>query len=257
MQITVLTLFPEMFTGILGESILRRAIDQGIVSVEFVNFREYAHDKHKTVDDYLFGGGAGMLLKAQPLFEAIEARLAEFGHAHVAMMSPQGRRFNQQIAESYAQLENLILVCGHYEGFDERIRQSVVDDEISLGDFVLTGGELAAMTIIDAVVRLLPSALGNDESAHGDSFSSGLLEYPQYTRPADFRGMKVPDVLLSGNHQMIADWRHRHALYRTFVRRPELLDDYPLSAVDRQLLDGWRRGDFSNIDVLEPPHRTS
>lgn len=255
LEVSVLTLFPRMFEGFLGESIFRRALDQQRIKVNLINFRDYAKDKHKTVDDYPFGGGAGMLLKPAPIFDAMDdvlADAADGSRERVILLSPQGRRFTQEVAEELAQLSRLTLICGHYEGFDERVRQSVVDDEITIGDFVLTGGELAAMVILDAVVRLLPGVLGNDESVKGESFADGLLEYPQYTRPAEYRGLSVPPVLLSGNHAQIERWRHRHALYRTWVRRPDLLAKGTLSEADKKMIEQWENGDLAEIDVFEP-----
>ena len=223
MKISVLTLFPGMFAGPLDESIIRRARDEGRLQLTLHNLRDYTHDRHKTVDDKPFGGGPGMLLKPEPIFEAVE-KLAG-AETRVVLLSPAGRRFNQAIARELAQVEEMLLITGHYEGFDERIRQELADDELSIGDFVLTNGALPAMVIIDAVARLLPGVLGDDQSAHEESFSTAVpgLEYPQYTRPAEFRGMKVPDVLLSGNHAEIARWRAEQARLRTKERRPDLL----------------------------------
>jgi tRNA (guanine37-N1)-methyltransferase len=221
MRIDVLTLFPAMFAGPLDESIIKRAREAGLLDLRIHNLREYAHDRHKTVDDRPFGGGPGMLLKPEPLFEAIEDLSRDT--AHIVLLSPSGRVFNQGIARDLAQHEHLVLVTGHYEGFDERVRAELVDEELSIGDYVLTNGALPAMVVIDTVTRLLPGVLGDDQSAHDESFSHGLLEYPQYTRPAEFRGMKVPEVLLSGNHAQIARWRAEQARSRTTQRRPDLL----------------------------------
>lgn len=221
MKIDVLTLFPAMFAGPLDESIIMRARRTGLLDLKIHNLRDYAHDRHKTVDDRPFGGGPGMLLKPEPIFEAVEAIARE--NTRVVLLSPAGRVFNQAIAREYAQLDDIMLVSGHYEGFDERIREQLADDELSVGDFVLTNGALPAMAIIDAVTRLLPGVLGDDASATEESFSQGLLEYPQYTRPAEFRGLTVPEVLLSGNHAQIAKWRAEQARKRTEARRPDLL----------------------------------
>lgn len=221
MRIDVLTLFPAMFAGPLDESIVKRARQAGLLDLNIHNLRDYAHDRHKTVDDRPFGGGPGMLLKPEPLFEAIEALASE--PAKVILLSPAGRTFNQAIASELAQEKHLLLVSGHYEGFDERVREQLADDELSIGDYVLTNGALPVMVIVDAITRLLPGALGDEESAHEESFSHGLLEYPQYTRPAQFRGMRVPEVLLSGNHAEIAKWRSEQARLRTAARRPDLL----------------------------------
>ena len=221
MKIDVLTLFPAMFAGPLDESIIKRARDAGLLDLQLHQLRDWAHDRHKTVDDRPFGGGPGLLLKPEPIFEAVESLKRE--NTRVVLMSPSGRQFNQTIARELAQVEHLVLVTGHYEGFDERIREALADDELSIGDYVLTNGALPAMVVVDAVARLLPGVLGDDESAQDESFSRGLLEYPQYTRPAEFRGMKVPDVLVSGNHAEIAKWRAEHAHLRTKARRPDLL----------------------------------
>jgi tRNA (guanine37-N1)-methyltransferase len=221
MKIDVLTLFPAMFAGPLDESIIKRAREAGRLDLAIHNLRDYAHDRHKTVDDRPFGGGPGMLLKPEPIFEAVES-LAHEG-TRVILLSPAGRPFNQAIAGDLAGLEHLLMVSGHYEGFDERVREQLADDELSIGDYVLTNGALPVMVIIDAVTRLLPGVLGDEDSAQQDSFSQGLLEFPQYTRPADFRGMTVPEVLLSGNHAEIARWRAEQARLRTEERRPDLL----------------------------------
>jgi tRNA (guanine37-N1)-methyltransferase len=220
-KIAVLTLFPGMFAGPLDESIVKRAREAGLLELTLHNLRDYAHDRHRTVDDRPFGGGPGMLLKPEPLFEAVEKLARET--TRVILLSPSGRTFNQAIARELAQLDDLLLISGHYEGFDERVREQLADDELSIGDYVLTNGALPAMVIVDAVTRLLPGALGDDTSSHEESFSHGLLEYPQYTRPAEFRGMKVPEVLLSGNHAQIAKWRAERANARTKERRPDLL----------------------------------
>src|SRR3974390_120069 len=221
MKIDVLTIFPPMFAGPLDESIVKRARQSGLLDLKIHNLRDYAHDRHKTVDDRPFGGGPGMLLKPEPLFEAVEALRRE--QTRVVLLSPAGRVFSQAVARELALMDDLLLVSGHYEGFDERVREQLADDELSIGDYVLTNGALPAMVIIDAVTRLLPGALGDEESADEESFSHGLLEYPQYTRPAEFRGMKVPEVLLSGHHAEIAKWRTEQSRRRTAERRPDLL----------------------------------
>jgi tRNA (guanine37-N1)-methyltransferase len=221
MKIDVLTLFPAMFAGPLDESIIKRAREAGLLDLKIHQLRDYTHDKHKTVDDRPFGGGPGMLLKPEPVFEAVEKIARE--KTRVILMSPAGRPFSQAIARELAQEKDLLLVTGHYEGFDERIREQLADDELSIGDYVLTNGALPAMVVVDAVARLLPGVLGDDESSSEESFSGGLLEYPQYTRPAEFRGLKVPEVLLSGNHAEIAKWRAEQAQLRTKERRPDLL----------------------------------
>lgn len=221
MKIDVLTLFPAMFAGPLDESIIMRARKAGLLDLKIHQLRDWTHDRHKTVDDRPFGGGPGMLMKPGPLFEAVESLRRE--NTKVILLSPSGRKFSQAIARELAAEKDLLLVTGHYEGFDERVRESLADDELSIGDYVLTNGALPAMVVIDAVTRLLPGALGDDESSQDESFSSGLLEYPQYTRPAEFRGMKVPDVLVSGNHAEIEKWRRGQAKARTKTRRPDLL----------------------------------
>lgn len=221
MKIDVLTLFPAMFAGPLDESIIKRAREAGLLDLKIHQLRDYTHDRHKTVDDRPFGGGPGMLLKPEPIFEAVEA-IAREG-TRVILMSPSGRPFTQAVARELAQQDDLLIVTGHYEGFDERIRQELADDELSIGDYVLTNGALPAMVVVDAVTRLLPGVLGDDDSSKDESFSGGLLEYPQWTRPAEFRGMKVPDVLLSGNHAEIAKWRVEQARLRTEEQRPDLL----------------------------------
>jgi tRNA (guanine37-N1)-methyltransferase len=222
MKIDVLTLFPGMFAGPLDESIIKRARERGLLDLRIHNLRDWTHDRHKTVDDRPFGGGPGMVLKPQPLFEAAES-LTSPG-TRIILMSPGGRRFTQAIARELAGQEHLLLVAGSYEGFDERIRQGLAHDELSIGDYVLTNGALPVMVLIDVVTRLLPGVLGDDESAKEESFSHGLLEYPHYTRPAEFRGMKVPEILLSGHHAEIARWRQEQALERTRERRPDLLE---------------------------------
>ena len=221
MKIAVLTLFPGMFAGPLDESIIKRARAKGLLELSIHNLRDYAHDRHRTVDDRPFGGGPGMLLKPEPIFEAVEKLARE--STRVILLSPIGRAFHQAIARELADAEDLLLISGHYEGFDERVREKLADDELSIGDYVLTNGALPAMVVIDAVMRLVPGVLGDDESADEESFSHGLLEYPQYTRPAEFCGMKVPEVLLSGNHAEIAKWRAAQARLRTQERRPDLL----------------------------------
>ena len=221
MKIDVLTLFPAMFAGPLDESIIKRARSAGLLDLALHQLRDWTHDRHKTVDDRPFGGGPGMLLKPEPIFEAVESLARE--NTRVILLSPAGRKFDQSIARELAQQEHLLFVTGHYEGFDARLRESLADDELSIGDYVLTNGALPAMVVIDSVTRLLPGVLGDDASALEESFSHGLLEYPQYTRPAEFRGMKVPDILVSGNHAEIASWRLEQAKLRTRECRPDLI----------------------------------
>lgn len=221
MNIHYLTLFPEMYENVLGTSILGRAKDKGIVDYHTVNFRDYSGNKHNKVDDYPYGGGAGMVLKPEPVFNAMDAMDLE--NPRVILMCPQGRPFDQKMAEELSQEEDIVFICGHYEGYDERIR-TLVTDEVSIGDYVLTGGELASMTMTDAIVRLIPDVLSREESHQEDSFSTGLLEHPHYTRPREYRGMEVPEVLLNGNHKLIEEWRREESMKRTRERRPDLLE---------------------------------
>lgn len=242
MQIDILSLFPEMFEGVLHSSIMKKAQERQAASFRVTDFREYSSNKHKKVDDYPYGGGAGMVLKPEPLFNAVEALTAGMeSKPRIILMCPQGERFTQKKAEELAQEEHIIFICGHYEGYDERIREQLVTDELSLGDFVLTGGEVAAMAMTDSIVRLLPQVLGNEESAVHDSFSTGLLEHPQYTRPATYNGLEVPPVLLSGNHAEINKWREEQAFLRTAERRPELLEEAPLTPYQQKLYEQWKR----------------
>ena len=217
-------------------SILGRAVEHGLLSVDLHNFRDHTRDRHHTVDDYAYGGGPGMVLKPEPLFQAVESLLGAPPKCPVVLLTPQGRVFRQADAERLAGEERFALICGHYEGFDERVREHLATEELSIGDFVLTGGEIAAMVVIDAVARLIPGVLGSEESAAADSHASGLLQHPQYTRPAEFRGWTVPDVLLSGDHQAVARWRRRQSLQRTLQRRPDLLKKADLSQEDREFL---------------------
>ncbi len=234
MRIDILTIFPGAFRGPLDESIIKRARERGIVEIYVHNIRDWATDKHRTVDDYPYGGGPGMVLKPEPIFAATEAvaRMDE-RRGPIILLTPIGRTFSQEVANELAQKERLILLCGHYEGVDARVHQHLVTDEISIGDYILSGGELAAMVVIDAVVRLLPGALGDPESARRESFVEGLLEYPPYTRPAEFRGWKVPQILLSGHHQEVARWRRRQSILLTALRRPDLLAKANLTPAER------------------------
>ena len=222
MQIDILSLFPTVATAILGESIMKRAQEKGAVAFRSLDLRDWTHDRHKTADDMPYGGGQGMVMKCAPIFEAIEA--TKTPETRVVYMSPCGRRFNQSIAQEYATRGgHVIFLSGHYEGVDQRVLDNLLDDEISIGDYVLTNGVISACVVVDAIVRLLPGVLGDDASAIDDSFANGLLEFPQYTRPFDFRGWKVPDILLSGHHGNIAKWRREQAVARTRERRPDLL----------------------------------
>jgi len=239
MKFDILTIFPDMLEGPLTASILGKAADKGLIEINLHNLRDWAEGKHKVTDDTPYGGGDGMVMKVEPVAAALSELREKRPASRVLLMSPQGKTFQQADAERFSQEAGLVFVCGRYEGFDERIR-SLVDEEVSLGDFVLTGGELAAATILDATARLLPGVLGAAGSAQGDSFSDGLLEYPQYTRPAEFKGVRVPEVLASGNHQLITNWRRREQLRRTLERRPELLESAPLSKEDLLYLDELR-----------------
>lgn len=242
MKIDVLTLFPRMFEGPMSESIIGKAVEKNLLSLDVLNFRDFSGNKHQHVDDYPYGGGAGMLLKAQPIFDAFDHLQEKHPDTkkRVILLDPAGEPFTQKKAEELAEAEHLVFICGHYEGYDERIR-TIVTDEVSLGDYVLTGGELGAMVVIDATVRLLPEVLGNEESAVTDSFSTGLLEHPHYTRPASYRGMDVPEVLLSGNHKLIEEWREKESLRRTFERRPDLLDHMELTDQQKSWLEEFKQ----------------
>ena len=241
MQIDILTLFPQMFVEPFSFGIFQRAVDNGLVSLRVHNIRDFTHDKHNMADDYPYGGGSGMVMKPEPIFEAVDSIKTgmkdKADNVPVVLLSPQGRMFSQQIAQKLSQHDNLILICGHYEGVDERVSQYLATDEISIGDYVLTGGEIPAMVVIDAVVRLLPGVLGSEESSLDDSHAHGLLEYPQYTRPAEYRGWSVPEVLLSGNHARIARWRREQIIRRTLERRPDLLDKAELSLEDKKIAE--------------------
>lgn len=242
MHIDILTLFPEMLEGAFQSSILKRAVDKDKFSYDLMDFRTFSNNKHHKVDDYPYGGGAGMVLTPQPIFDCtnyVRERRSET-KPRIILMCPQGEKYTQKKAEELAEEEHLIIICGHYEGYDERIREQLVTDEISIGDYVLTSGEIGAIAVTDSVVRLLPDVLGNQSSAVEDSFSTGLLEHPHYTRPAVYKGMKVPDVLLEGNHAKIDQWRHEFALKRTYERRPDLLKTAYLSESDKLFLDKLR-----------------
>jgi len=246
MRFDILTLFPGLFDGFLAESILKRAIDAGDVEVRLHNIRDYTTDKHHITDDAPYGGGGGMVMKPDPIFRAAEAALespegAPLPDVPRILLTPQGRTFTQALAQELAAQPRLLLICGRYEGVDERVRERLATDEISIGDYVLNGGELPAMVIVEAVARLLPGVLGDPQGAQNDSFASGLLEYPHYTRPPVFRGHAVPEVLLSGNHGQVTRWRRQEALRRTWERRPDLLDKLELSEADRRFLDELAR----------------
>jgi len=233
----VVTIFPSIIDAYLGESILKRAVQNGLLDVKLHNLRDYTTDKHRTVDDYPYGGGSGMVMKVEPMFNALGSIGADGEPRRKILLSPQGRTFDQAVAEELLREERrIMLICGRYEGIDERVRENLIDEEISIGDFVMTGGELAALVIIDSIARLCPGVLGDDESSKEESFTWGILDYPHYTRPPDFMGQPVPDVLLSGNHARIAEWRRKGALRRTLEKRPDLLDKTALSAEDKRIL---------------------
>lgn len=236
MNVDIVSLFPEMFAGVFNNSILKRAQRSELLHIRLTNPRDFTTDKHHTADDYPFGGGSGMIMKPEPLFAAIEQVKKNSPAARVILMCPSGRRFDQQRAIELANYEHLVLVCGHYEGIDERVRETLIDEAISIGDFVLTGGELAAMTIVDAVARMIPGVLGAENGAEHDSFYDGLLEYPQYTRPSEWRGLHVPEVLLSGNHALVDRWRRKESLRKTLQYRPDLLYNKKLDKYDGILL---------------------
>jgi tRNA (guanine37-N1)-methyltransferase len=247
LQIDIMTLFPDMFDSPFSAGIFQRAREKGLVALNAHNFREWSTDRHHTVDDTVYGGGAGMVLKPEPLFSATESVIASIledgwkGDIPIVLMTPQGRLFNQSIAEEYSTRPNIIIICGAYEGVDERIRVHLATDEISIGDYVLSGGEIPAMAFINAVVRLIPGVLGSEESVLHESHTENFLEHPQYTRPPSFRGWKVPDVLLSGNHKEVEKWRREQSLIRTAIRRPDLLQKAELSFKEKQLLEKLMR----------------
>ncbi|WP_298440297.1 tRNA (guanosine(37)-N1)-methyltransferase TrmD [Geobacter sp.] len=236
MKFDILTLFPAMFDGPLTESIIKRAVENGYVDIRLHNIRDYATDRHRVVDDAPYGGGDGMVMKVEPLAVCIETVRRDRPAARVVLTTPRGRVFRHDIARELSRESELIFICGRYEGVDERVRELFVDDELSIGDFVMTGGELAAMAMIDAITRFVPGVLGSAGSAGSDSFADGLLEYPQYTRPAEFRGVRVPDVLLSGNHAEVSRWRRRKSLEKTLQTRPDLLTKQALDRVDWEYL---------------------
>lgn len=241
----VVTIFPGMFDSPLAEGVIGRGVSGGLIEVALYDPREKTSDRHRTVDDYAYGGGAGMVMKPGPLFETVEAVLLgrqDGADVPVVLLTPQGRTLTQEVVEGLAQSREMVLICGRYEGVDERVRRHLATDEISVGDYVLSGGELAAMVVIDAVSRLVPGVVGSGESVRSDSFSTGLLQHPQYTRPSDFRGWEVPETLLSGNHEEIARWRRRESLRRTAARRPDLLDSADLSPEERRFVDDLPRG---------------
>ena len=243
MRIDVITIFSEMIANAVEYSVIKRAQENGLLEVVVHDLRDFAHNQHRSVDDYCYGGGAGMLMKLEPLFEAVRS-IDSAGDAEIILLSPQGKLLTQDMAKQFSLASHLILICGRYKGVDERVRQNVITDEISIGDYVLSGGEIPALVVIDAVSRLIPGALGNYESAQDDSFSEGILDCPHYTRPAEYQGMRVPEVLLSGDHGRILKWQRQQALMRTFQRRPDLLRDALLSEEDLEFLDTLEEGDI-------------
>jgi tRNA (guanine37-N1)-methyltransferase len=244
MHFDVFTLFPGLITPYLEESILQRARENGLLHVDVHDIRAWAQDKHHVTDEPPYGGGGGMVMKVQPIFAAVEGVLGSPPECPVILMTPQGRPFTQRVVMELVQHPRIALLCGRYEGVDERVREHLVTDQISIGDFVLTGGELPALMVIDAVSRLIPGVLGDPDGAFDDSHATGLLEYPHYTRPPEFRGWRVPDVLVSGNHAVIARWRREQSLLRTYRRRPDLLESADLSDKDRKFIDRITRGDI-------------
>lgn len=243
----IITIFPGIFHAYLGESILKRALQKQLLDVRVYNLRDFTTDKHRTVDDYPYGGGPGMVMKIEPIYNAMQAIKGDGMERLTIMLSPQGRVFDQEMAEELSKYlaeekRRMLFICGRYEGIDERVRESLVDEEISIGDYVMTGGELAALVIIDSIARLIPGVLGDEESAKEESFARGLLDYPHYTRPPEFMGMKVPEVLLSGNHRGISRWRRGEAIKRTLQRRPDLLERAELNEEDKEILEDINRG---------------
>jgi len=241
MRCDILTLFPDMVEAVVGASILGKARSRGLLDVRAVNLREYAEGRHKVADDAPYGGGAGMVLKPEPIFRAVDDLRARHGDLRLVMMSPQGRLFTQAVAEEFAvEARRVVFVCGHYEGIDERVRQGLAPEELSVGEYILTGGELAALVVVDAAARLAPGVLGDDQSAKEESFAGALLEYPQYTRPPVFRGLAVPEILRSGNHQAIRVWRRAQSLQATYAKRPDLLERAELTPEDRRVVNTLR-----------------
>jgi len=238
MRFDILSIFPEMFESPFESSLIKKALDKQLIEINLHDIRLYAHDKHRMTDDYPYGGGAGMVMKVEPVARALDDIVPHRDvETQIILLTPQGESFTQEIAETLSRCSRIVLICGHYEGIDERIREHLIDREISVGDYVLTGGELPAMIMVDAIARLVPCVLGNDDSARQDSFSNGLLEGPHYTRPQEYRGWKVPDVVLSGHHKEIENWRRRKSLERTLKRRPDLLEKIELSEEDRKVLE--------------------
>jgi len=243
MRIDVITIFPEMIANAVEYSIVKRAQENGLLEIVVHNLRDFAHNQHRSVDDYCYGGGAGMLMKPEPLFEAVKSISSVVGDTKIILLSPQGKLLTQDMARRLSLVDHLILICGRYKGVDERVRQNLITDEISIGDYVLSGGEIPALALIDAVSRLIPGVLGDYESAQDDSFSEGILDCPHYTRPAEYQGMRVPEVLLSGDHKRIREWQRQQALICTYHKRPDLLRSVPLSEEDLEFLKTLKEGD--------------
>ena len=243
MRIDVISIFPEMIANAVEFSVIKRAQESGLLEIIAHDLRNFAHNQHRSVDDYCYGGGAGMLMKPEPLFEAVESIDSVDDSTKIILLSPQGKSLTQDMARRLSLANHLVLICGRYKGVDDRVRQSLITDEISIGDYVLSGGEIPALVIIDVVSRLVPGALGNYESAQDDSFSDGILDCPHYTRPAEYRGMRVPEALLSGDHKRIREWQRQQALIRTFHKRPDLLEAIPLPEEDMDFLDNLKEGD--------------
>jgi tRNA (guanine37-N1)-methyltransferase len=242
MRFDIVTIFPEIFRGVFDFGIIRRAVQAGLIEIKIHDLRDYTYDRHRQVDDRPFGGGAGMVMKPEPLFRAVEAVTHGAADSSVVLLSPQGRLFSQRVAEEFSRRSQVILICGRYEGVDERVIEHLIDDEVSIGDYVLSGGEIPAMVVVDGVTRLIPGALGCEQSAETESFAqregeSGLLDHPHYTRPAEYRGMKAPDVLSSGNHAEVEAWRRRKALEKTLRRRPDLIDRRAISDAERREIE--------------------
>lgn len=237
MRFDIITIFPEIFNEVFDFGIVRRAVEGGLIEIQIHDLRNYTHDRHRQVDDRPFGGGAGMVMKPEPLFRAVEAVTKGVPDVNVALLSPQGRLFSQRVAEEYSQKPHVVLICGRYEGVDERVVENLITDELSIGDYVLSGGEIPAMVVVDAVTRLIPGVLGCEESAQRESFSRGLLDYPHYTRPAEYGELKTPDVLLSGNHAEIELWRRRKSIEKTLRKRPDLIYNRALSDDERQEIE--------------------
>ncbi len=240
-EFNIVTLFPEMFKASLNESILKKAQEKSLFKINLFNLRDFAEGKHKVTDDYPYGGGGGMIMKPEPIVKAIESINDEKPNSKVILMTPQGKTLNHAYAKTLSKVQSWIIICGHYEGVDERVRQYFVDEEISIGDYILTGGEIPAMVLTDVLVRYIPGVIGGEKAVENDSFINSLLEYPQYTRPANFRGLQVPEVLLSGHEKHIKEWHHKQALKRTFERRPDLLANTKLSEEDTLYLDTIRK----------------